>query len=154
MSSITVYYNSPAGEMEITVAGDRITSISFVDRVHNTTGKPSPVFKEIIKQLDEYFAGERKEFSLGIELDGTDFQRYVWQELMKIPYGTTVAYSQLAQKLGTIQAVRAVANAVAANKLAILIPCHRVIGKNGNLTGYRWGMERKKQLLELESMIL
>lgn len=150
MSSITVYYNSPIGEMEITAAEGQITSMSFVDTVNNTVRKPSPVLKEIIKQLDEYFAGGRKAFDIDMYTQGTDFQLRVWHELLKIPYGTVISYSELAQKLDNKDAVRAVASAVAANKLAILIPCHRVIGKGGALTGYRWGLERKKRLLEHE----
>lgn len=154
MSNITVYYDSPLGEMEITIAFDKITSVSFGDTVTNTASKSSLVLNEVMKQLDEYFAGGRNEFSLGIELNGTNFQRSVWEELMRIPYGTTITYTQLAQKLGNENAVRAVANAVAANKLAILIPCHRVMGKDGGLTGYRWGIEKKKWLLVHEGMIL
>ncbi len=151
MSHITISYRSPVGIIEIGANSDKITSVSFADTINDTAGKPSPVLKEVIKQFDEYFAGERKAFSLGIELNGTDFQTYVWQELMNIPYGTVISYSQLAHNIGKPDAIRAVAAAVGANKLAILIPCHRVIGKDGSLTGYRWGIERKKRLLELES---
>lgn len=148
MSKDTIYYNSPAGIIEITATGDKITSISFTDAGKHTSGKETPILKEAIKQLYEYFAGTRKEFDIGLDMNGTDFQREVWYELMQIPYGTTVSYSQLAQRIGNNKAVRAVANAVAANKLAIIVPCHRIIGKDGGLTGYKWGIERKKQLLE------
>ena len=136
--------------MEITTNNDKIISVSFVDVIPPLSGRTSPVLEEVIVQLDEYFAGKRKGFDLPLEIKGTEFQRFVWCELMKITYDTTISYSQLAEKAGDIKAVRAVANAVAANKLAVIIPCHRVIGKDGSLTGYRWGIGRKKWLLEHE----
>lgn len=136
--------------IEITSTGDRITSISFTDADKHTSNKETPIPREALKQLDEYFAGKRKEFDLGLYMGGTDFQRRVWNELIKVPYGTTISYSQLAQNVGNKKAVRAVANAVAANNLAVIIPCHRIIGKDGSLTGYKWGIERKKRLLEHE----
>jgi len=102
------------------------------------------------KQLDEYFNMKRKEFDIPIITVGTDFQKSVWQGLMQIPYGTTSSYLQLSKNIGNEKAVRAVANANGANAIGIIIPCHRIIGKNGDLVGYGGGLPLKKKLLELE----
>jgi len=101
-------------------------------------------------QLDEYFNMQRKEFDIPILMVGTDFQKSVWEALLNIPYGTTSTYLQLAKEIGNEKAVRAVANANGANAIGIIIPCHRIIGTNGELTGYAGGLPFKKQLLELE----
>ncbi|MGJ8526713.1 Methylated-DNA--protein-cysteine methyltransferase [Halomonadaceae bacterium LMG 33818] len=103
------------------------------------------------QEMTEYFGGQRQTFSLSLDLPGSDFQREVWKALDKIPYGNTVSYQALAQQLQRPNGVRAVANAVGANRVAIVIPCHRVIGKNGQLTGYSGGLPRKRWLLEHES---
>ena len=100
--------------------------------------------------MEEYFARKRKAFDIPLLFIGTDFQKSVWQELLNIPYGKTVSYGELSQKLGNSKAVRAVATANGANAISIFVPCHRVIGKNGNLTGYGGGLEVKEKLLELE----
>ena len=101
-------------------------------------------------QLDEYFNMQRKTFDIPIRMVGTDFQKSVWEALLKVPYGTTSTYLQLAKDIGKAKAVRAVANANAANAIGIIIPCHRIIGTNGELTGYAGGLPLKKYLLELE----
>ena len=101
-------------------------------------------------QLDEYFNMQRKEFDMPILMVGTDFQKSVWEALLKVPYGTTSTYLQLAKKIGNEKAVRAVANANGANAIGIIVPCHRIIGTNGELTGYAGGLPLKKRLLELE----
>ena len=101
-------------------------------------------------QLDEYFNLERKEFNVPILMVGTDFQKSVWKALLKVPYSTTSTYLQLAKDIGNEKAVRAVANANGANAIGIIIPCHRIIGSNGELTGYAGGLPLKKRLLELE----
>ncbi len=101
-------------------------------------------------QLNEYFDKKRKYFDLPLHINGTDFQKSVWDALLKIPYGRTISYQKQAENIGKIKAVRAVANANGANKIVIVIPCHRVIGKNGTLTGFGGGLWRKKLLLELE----
>ena len=101
-------------------------------------------------QLYEYFHMQRKTFDIPIQMLGTDFQKSVWEALLKVPYGTTSAYLQLAKDIGKAKAVRAVANANAANAIGIIIPCHRIIGTNGELTGYAGGLPLKKRLLELE----
>ncbi len=104
-----------------------------------------------IKQLDEYFDMARKEFDIPLLLVGSDFQKSVWNALLKIPFGQTRSYKEQAQIVGDIKAVRAVANANGANAISIIVPCHRIIGSNGNLTGYAGGLNLKKKLLELEN---
>ncbi len=101
-------------------------------------------------QLDEYFNMQRREFDLPLLMVGSDFQKSVWNALIKIPYGTTSTYLQLAKEIDNEKALRAVANAIGANDLGIIIPCHRIIGSNGELTGYAGGLPLKKRLLELE----
>jgi AraC family transcriptional regulator, regulatory protein of adaptative response / methylated-DNA-[protein]-cysteine methyltransferase len=107
-------------------------------------------FKTLLSQLKEYFDGTRKEFSLPLVIRGTDFQQTVWNELMKIPYGTTRSYQEQSAALGKPESIRAVANANGMNRISIVIPCHRIIGSNGNLTGYGGGLKRKKWLLDHE----
>ena len=103
------------------------------------------------KELNEYFAGERRAFDLPIQFAGSDFQCRVWSELMKIPYGTTISYAELARRIGNSKAVRAVASANATNQISIFVPCHRVIGSNRKLTGYGGGLDAKQALLSLEN---
>lgn len=110
----------------------------------------SNLLNQLILELNAYFSGLRKSFSVPLSFYGTDFQKRVWDELIKVPFGTTCSYQQQAIRLGNLAAIRAVAHANGTNKLAILVPCHRVIGSNGNLTGYAGGLWRKKFLLELE----
>ncbi len=108
-------------------------------------------FNEVIRQLQAYFEGKRKEFDLPFVLDGTEFQMLVWRNLQKIPYGETVSYGQLAKRIGKPEASRAVGLANGSNPIPIIIPCHRVIGSNGDLTGFGGGIPLKKKLLALES---
>ena len=110
----------------------------------------SDVIEKAKYQLDEYFLNKRREFDIPLLFVGTDFQKKVWNELLKIPYGTTISYGELARRIGMPNAVRAVANANAVNAISIIVPCHRVIGSNGSLTGYGGGLERKRFLLDLE----
>jgi AraC family transcriptional regulator, regulatory protein of adaptative response / methylated-DNA-[protein]-cysteine methyltransferase len=107
-------------------------------------------FNTLLNQLKEYFEGTRKEFSLPLVIPGTDFQQAVWKELMKIPYGTTRSYQEQSAALGKPESIRAVANANGMNRISIVIPCHRIIGSDGNLTGYGGGLKRKKWLLDHE----
>jgi len=111
----------------------------------------SEVIEETIKQMKEYFLGERKAFDIPLLMVGTTFQQSVWQGLIKIPYGTTASYLELSRNIGNEKAVRAVASANGANAISILIPCHRIIGSNGDLVGYAGGLPVKKKLLMLES---
>lgn len=112
--------------------------------------KDNEAIEKVIFQLNEYFNLERKTFDLPLLFVGTDFQKSVWEALVKVPYGTTSTYLQLAKNINNEKAVRAVANANGANALSIVVPCHRIIGTNGELTGYAGGLEVKKKLLELE----
>ncbi|WP_372766974.1 methylated-DNA--[protein]-cysteine S-methyltransferase [Pseudoalteromonas sp.] len=109
--------------------------------------------KQVIHQLEAYFAKELSEFSLPLKLVGTDFQQKVWQALMTIPFANTQSYGQLAQSMNMPSAVRAVANANGANAISIIVPCHRIIGSNGKLTGYAGGLDAKQRLLEIEGLI-
>ena len=111
----------------------------------------SDVIQMAKRQLDEYFLHQRREFDIPLLFVGTDFQKKVWNELLKIPYGKTISYGDLAKRIGMPKSVRAVANANAVNAISIIAPCHRVIGSDGTLTGYGGGLERKRFLLELES---
>lgn len=110
----------------------------------------SPLITETIRQLEEYFARQRKEFDLPLLPVGTDFQLSVWRSLQQIPYGTTITYATQAQRMQQPSAIRAIANANGSNALSILIPCHRVIGSNRKLTGYAGGLDTKRYLLQLE----
>lgn len=107
-------------------------------------------FRQLIKQLKEYFEGKRKDFTVPLITPGTDFQQAVWKELMNIPYGSTRSYHEQSVKMGKPDSIRAVANANGMNRIAIIIPCHRVIGSDGSLTGYGGGLKRKKWLLDHE----
>jgi methylated-DNA-[protein]-cysteine S-methyltransferase len=108
-------------------------------------------FREVIRQLEAYFAGKLKNFDMPLVLEGTEFQLLVWRNLQKIPYGETVSYGQLAKRIGSPDAARAVGLANGSNPIPIIIPCHRVIGSNGDLTGFGGGLPIKKKLLALES---
>jgi len=112
--------------------------------------KETPIIEETINQLDEYFNLERKDFTVSLLMIGTPFQKSVWEALVKVPYGTTSSYLELSRNMQNEKAVRAVANANGANAISIIVPCHRIIGKNGELTGYAGGLSVKKRLLELE----
>ncbi|MCX6230734.1 MAG: methylated-DNA--[protein]-cysteine S-methyltransferase [Bacteroidetes bacterium] len=115
--------------------------------------KENKVIKNCIQQLEEYFAGERTQFDIPLLMTGTDFQKKVWNELLKIEYGSTSSYLQLAEKIGDKNAVRAVANANGANAISIIIPCHRIIGSKGELIGYAGGIKCKEKLLKLEKRL-
>ena len=106
--------------------------------------------KEVKHQLDEYLSGKRKSFDLPLELEGTDFQKSVWKAVNEIPFGQTTTYMKLSQKLGNVAAIRAVGAAIGANPILVIVPCHRIIGTDGKLTGYAGGLERKQALLEIE----
>lgn len=109
--------------------------------------------KQVINQLEAYFAKDFRLFSMSLKLVGTDFQKKVWQALMTIPFANTQSYGQLAQSMNMPSAVRAVANANGANAISIIVPCHRIIGSNGKLTGYAGGLDAKQRLLEIEGLI-
>lgn len=143
------YYNSPIGILEIICSKDALILIEFVDK-EKKSEETNALVQKVISQLDEYFRGLREEFDLEILLEGTEFQKQVWKELMKIPYGKTESYKDIAIKIKNEKAVRAVGNANNKNSIPIIVPCHRVIGSNGKLTGYAGGLNKKQWLLEHE----
>ena len=146
------YYNSPIGILEILATEKAIISLYFVEEATMVTGE-SAILKEAIIQLDEYFKGARKVFDLKYVITGTNFQKKVWDELIKIPCGETLTYKELAIKVGNEKATRAVGNANGKNAISIIIPCHRVIVSNKSLTGYAGGISRKRWLLSHEKSI-
>ncbi len=128
---------------------ENIPELSSSTKLHND----DPYLFGAFNQLREYFSGERKKFNLPLDLEGTEFQNKVWKELQKIPYGKTISYKTLSEKIGNVKAIRAVGKANGQNPVAIIIPCHRVIGSNGSLTGYAGGLDIKEKLLLLEGVI-
>ncbi|MCW5910242.1 MAG: methylated-DNA--[protein]-cysteine S-methyltransferase [Cyclobacteriaceae bacterium] len=148
------YYNhTPVGDLVIESEDDTITRIGFL-KEQRETGRLTPVIELCIRELEEYFSRGRKFFTFNLGLRGTEFQNRVWKELLNIPYGTTISYEELAIRLGDIKSIRAVGLANGQNPVAIVVPCHRVIGKNGSLTGYGGGLENKQWLLEHEGAVL
>jgi methylated-DNA-[protein]-cysteine S-methyltransferase len=148
--------SSPIGMLLLTGTKEGLTGLymetggpessAVMSAVRDTTA-----FAEAKRQLQEYFAGTRRTFELPLQPEGTPFQRLVWEELRNIPYGTTISYQELATRVGAEKAVRPVGAANGANPIPIIIPCHRVIGSDGSLTGYGGGLERKRWLLDLEA---
>lgn len=148
----TFYYSSPIGVLEKKSADNQITHLLFKDSAGTSSEAISDVMKECIHQLDEYFAGNLQNFSLPLAPEGTHFQESVWEALQTIPYGQTICYKQLAEKVGNPKACRAVGTANGRNPIAIIIPCHRVIAADGSLGGYAGGLDVKTTLLRLEGI--
>ncbi|MBC7523195.1 MAG: methylated-DNA--[protein]-cysteine S-methyltransferase [Flavobacterium sp.] len=146
----TSFINSPLGIIKIVGDANGISIVSILQEGELSTKIPKEL-KEAVTQLQEYFEGKRIEFSFQLNPKGTEFQQKVWQELFNIPFEKTMSYLDLAKKLGDVKAIRAVASANGKNPLLIVIPCHRVIGTDGSLTGYAGGLWRKKWLLEHEN---
>ncbi len=148
---ITLAYEGPFGTLHLVADGDELVALSLPDRPapDGPPGK-SAVLARTARQLDEYFAGKRREFDLPLAPEGTAFQQRVWRELLKIPYGETWSYGELARAIGRPAAARAVGAANGKNPIAIIVPCHRVIGADGSLTGYGGGMPTKQWLLAHE----
>ncbi len=148
----TSYYKNEKVMIKIKSNEDSVTEITFVKDKNDIEDETEEnlIIKQCKEQLDEYFEGERKEFRIKYIYSGTKFQERVWKELLNVGYGTTISYKELSKRVGNPKAVRAVANAVGKNKIGIIIPCHRIIGSNGTLTGYAGGLENKKYLLEIE----
>jgi len=148
-----LFFNNKICNLFIAEEDEKICTVSFKkDKIPDDFTKgESPLLKEAIKQLSEYFGKKRKIFDLPLSLHGTEFQIKVWEELRKIPFGETYSYAKLAAAIGNPKACRAVGMANNKNPIAIIIPCHRVIGRDGSLTGYAGGLEIKKNLLELEN---
>lgn len=145
-----VFFNSPLGITKIVGDANGISEISVSDEGEVSVSIPKEL-KQAVIQLQEYFEGKRNDFNLNLNPKGTEFQQRVWQELLNIPFGKTLSYLELSKKLGDVKAIRAVAAANGKNPLWIVVPCHRVIGTDGSLTGYAGGLGRKKWLLEHES---
>jgi methylated-DNA-[protein]-cysteine S-methyltransferase len=144
----TAYLKSPIGTIEVKSSEKGIVSLYFIDDVEiNYTMFAA---NDCIVQLEQYFAGELESFDLALDLQGTEFQKRVWSELLKIPFGETDTYHNISKKLGNKNKLRAVGNANGKNPASIIVPCHRVIGADGKLVGYRGGLWRKKWLLEHE----
>ncbi len=144
------YYNSPIGILEIELKNNVILGIRVVESCDNVS-EVTEYFEEVAKQLDEYFAGKRTKFELNISPKGTEFQKKVWEELLKIPYGKTKSYQEIAEAIGKPNAQRAVGSTCNKNPILLIIPCHRVVSKTGKLTGFACGIDRKEQLLKLEA---
>jgi methylated-DNA-[protein]-cysteine S-methyltransferase len=158
MKNISTYYQSPIGVLKISTDNQAITEILFVQTEKNQVDEKllelkktvNKILANCIVQLDEYFSGKRKIFDLVLNQSGTQFQLDVWKKLTAIPYGKTISYMELSKRIGNTKAIRAVGTANGSNNIAIVVPCHRVIGSNGELTGYAGDLWRKKWLLEHE----
>ena len=163
----TKRYESPCGVLLLGSFGDKLCLCDWqVEKHRSHVDKrlkrilraefeegTSEVIEQALLQLDEFFAGKRREFDVPLLFVGTDFQKTVWNELLKIPFGKTISYGEMAQRIGLPKAVRAVANANGANSMSIFAPCHRVIGSDRSLTGYGGGLAAKQLLLELEGVL-
>lgn len=157
MSLYRCVYDSPVGELTLVAETQALQAILWENEQPNrirlaqsVACSSHPIFEDVIGQLNQYFAGERTDFTSSFKLQGTAFQLQVWRALQQINYGHTCSYLDIAEYLGKPKAVRAVANAIGKNPLSIIIPCHRVIGKNGSLTGFAGGLANKRFLLDLE----
>lgn len=144
----TIILRKELGPMRFVARGDALVSLWFVDALEG--GDADELLDRAIEEVDEYFAGKRTDFSIPLAAEGTPFQREVWSALRAIPFGETRSYSDVARAIGKPRAVRAVGAANGKNPLGIVVPCHRVIGADGSLTGYAGGMDRKRFLLALE----
>lgn len=152
-SNQTIYYESPLGTLKITGDEEGISSIVFSEEPAETSLKSPKYFLNCISQLNEYFNGARKKFNVKLNPSGTEFQKNVWDTIDTVPFGKTKSYLEQSKLLGNTKAIRAVATANAKNPIMIIIPCHRIIGSDGSLTGYAGGIGRKQWLLEHESGI-
>ena len=150
------YYQSPIGKLLLIGTDGVLEALHFPNSLEQVYISEDwqydeACFKKVLRQLAEYFAGNRQEFDLQMAPKGTAFQKRVWQELQKIPFGQTASYGEIAQRVGNSKASRAVGMANGKNPIPIIVPCHRVIGKDGSLTGFGGGLDVKKQLLNLEN---
>lgn len=142
---------SPVGNLEIIGTETALEEIRFLGENGKVTDHIPQNLQEVVRQLNEYFSGNRKIFDVDLKPSGTDFQKRVWNELQHIPYGETISYAEMAKRLGNPKVIRAAASANGKNPIPIIIPCHRVIGSDGSLTGFSGGLERKKWLFEHEN---
>lgn len=158
--NVMKYYaiiQSPIDDLMLVADDTALTGLYFVghkhipsESKHWTLNPQHPVLRQAAKQLQEYFASKRTDFSIPLRLSGTDFQKRVWNQIALIPHGETINYSELAKRAGAPEAIRAVGTATGRNPVSIIVPCHRVMGKNGNLCGFAGGLPRKQHLLALE----
>lgn len=144
------FMTTPLGDLQVVADDSTLLEVAFVDAQDVRADKPNAIVSMALNQLAEYFAHQRKVFDLPLGAVGTEFRQLVWQQLCEVPYGQTASYSDIASAIGRDKAVRAVGAANGANPIAIVVPCHRVIGKNGTLTGYAGGLDRKQWLLNFE----
>jgi methylated-DNA-[protein]-cysteine S-methyltransferase len=146
--------DSPIGPLALAGRGRVLTNLRMLNQTYEPNRsdwvRDDGAFPDAVDQLEAYFAGERTEFDLELKLIGSEFQRRVWQALLTIPYGETRSYGEIAEQIGAAGAARAVGLANGHNPIAIIVPCHRVIGANGSLTGYGGGLDRKRSLLDME----
>ena len=150
----TTYYSSPVGLLEISGNDEGILGVHFVDVKKKASKNIPSCLKECVYQLDEYFKGIRTEFGVKLNPKGTAFQQKVWTQLLTIPFGKTASYLDISKSLGDIKATRAVGNANGSNPIAVIVPCHRIIGTSGKLVGYAGGIKKKEWLLDHERNIL
>ncbi|UII33413.1 methylated-DNA--[protein]-cysteine S-methyltransferase [Fulvivirga ulvae] len=148
----SVIYQSPVGGIKISADDDAIIEACFTGETTSRTTE-NMLIQKCIRELESYFQGDLKQFTIPIKLTGTDFQNRVWSELLKIPYGKTISYSELAIRLGDLKCIRAAGTANGKNKIPIIVPCHRVIGKDGGLVGFGGGLDKKEWLLKHEGII-
>jgi methylated-DNA-[protein]-cysteine S-methyltransferase len=148
-----MYYDSPVGTLLIESDGDAIVKVHFHRDAERATEVPNALIGQCIQELDEYFYKGRKFFTVNFELRGSAFQRKVWNELLSIPAGKTISYEEQSLRVGDLKSIRAVALANGQNPIVIIVPCHRVIGKSGDLTGFGGGLENKRWLLSHEGAI-
>lgn len=147
--------DSPLGPLLLIMENGQLTNVAMFQQKRVATVPPESIsdaapFDAVIQQLDEYFLGNRRDFDIPFRLIGTTFQVSVWKELLKIPFGTTTTYGEIARRIGNPKAVRAVGLANGRNPIPIIVPCHRVIGSSGSLTGFGGGLANKSRLLDLE----
>ncbi len=143
-------YKSPIGTLYIVEENEKIIEIRYENEKEEVLEKNTKILEKAVQELEEYFKGKRKEFDIPLNPKGTEFMKKVWKELQKIPYGKTTSYGKIAEKIGNPKASRAVGMANHNNPIPIIIPCHRVIGKNNKMVGYALGIDKKEYLLNLE----
>ena len=154
------HYESPIGRIIAVAADDAITDIDFVDAKYvarlpadSVEDPRHPVLRECVRELAEYFAGQRRLFELPLAPRGTDFQQRIWKGIARVPWGKTITYAELAESARAPGSARAAGAATGRNPIGIVVPCHRIVGADGSLTGYAGGLERKTKLLELEGVL-
>ncbi|UCG08747.1 MAG: methylated-DNA--[protein]-cysteine S-methyltransferase [Desulfobacterales bacterium] len=150
MKIFITYYQSPIGTIEIVGSREHIVAVNFVDQGQAGNGDLPACVQECVNQIDGYFNAKRTIFSLNLDMQGTDFQKTVWRQLLKVPFGMTASYGEIAAAIGKPSASRAVGRANGKNPISIIVPCHRIIGSDGTLTGYGGGLWRKEWLLNHE----